>query len=36
MQSSKRTWGQFGLTCTISALLLVLTIWLLTKTAGIL
>ncbi|WP_426139217.1 TIGR03745 family integrating conjugative element membrane protein [Pseudomonas sp. DWP3-1-2] len=36
VQSGKKTWGQFGLTCTVGALLLVLTIWLLTKAAGIL
>jgi len=36
VQTGKKTWGQFGLTCTVGALLLVLSIWLLTKAAGIL
>ncbi|MFK7699704.1 TIGR03745 family integrating conjugative element membrane protein [Pseudomonas caspiana] len=36
VQSVKRTWSQFGLTCTVGALLLMLTIRLLTKAADIL
>jgi integrating conjugative element membrane protein (TIGR03745 family) len=36
VQTGKKTWGQFGLTCTVGAVLLVLSIWLLTKATGIL
>lgn len=36
VQSGKKTWGQFGLTCGIGALLLVIIIWLLTKGTGVL
>ncbi|BBP76720.1 integrating conjugative element membrane protein [Pseudomonas sp. Ost2] len=31
VQNGKKTWGQFGLTCGVGALLLVIIIWLLTK-----
>ena len=36
VQSGKKTWGQFGLTATVGALLLVVIIWLLTKASSIL
>lgn len=36
VQSGKKTWGQFGLTCGVGALLLVIIIWLLTKGTGVL
>lgn len=36
VQTGKKTWGQFGLTCMVGAVLLVLSIWLLTKAGGIL
>jgi len=36
VQSNKKTWGQFGLTCLVGVVLLVVTIWLLTKATGIL
>jgi len=36
IQTGKRTWGQFGLTVAIGALLLVLGIWLLTQATEIL
>ncbi|KPA97026.1 MULTISPECIES: TIGR03745 family integrating conjugative element membrane protein [Pseudomonas] len=31
VQNGRKTWGQFGLTCGVGALLLVVVIWLLTK-----
>jgi len=36
IQTGKKTWGQFGLTVAIGAMLLVLGIWLLTQATGIL
>ncbi|WP_017905073.1 TIGR03745 family integrating conjugative element membrane protein [Pseudomonas asplenii] len=36
VQNGKKTWGQFGLTCGVGAALLVISIWLLTKGAGVL
>ncbi|WP_017901849.1 TIGR03745 family integrating conjugative element membrane protein [Pseudomonas asplenii] len=36
VQTGKKTWGQFGLTCGVGALLLVIVIWLLTKGTGVL
>lgn len=36
VQSGKKTWGQFGLTCGVGAILLVVIIWLLTKGTGVL
>lgn len=36
VQSGKKTWGQFGLTVAVGAVLLVVIIWLLTKAASIL
>ncbi|WP_248767225.1 TIGR03745 family integrating conjugative element membrane protein [Pseudomonas sp. MWU12-2345] len=36
VQNGKKTWGQFGLTCGVGAILLVISIWLLTKGTGIL
>jgi len=36
VQTGKKTWGQFGLTCGVGALLLVIVIWLLTKGIGVL
>lgn len=36
VQTGKKTWGQFGLTVSISGVLLVLIIWLLTKASSIL
>jgi len=36
VQNGKKTWGQFGLTCGVGAILLVISIWLLTKATGIL
>ncbi|WP_338523657.1 TIGR03745 family integrating conjugative element membrane protein [Pseudomonas batumici] len=36
VQNGKKTWGQFGLTCGVGALLLVIIIWLLTKGTDVL
>lgn len=36
IHSGRKTWGQFGLTVAVGALLLVVGIWLLTKATGIL
>lgn len=36
VQNGKKTWGQFGLTCGVGAMLLVIIIWLLTKGTGVL
>jgi integrating conjugative element membrane protein (TIGR03745 family) len=36
VQTGKKTWGQFGLTCLVGIVLLVVSIWLLTKAIGIL
>lgn len=36
IQSGKRTWGQFGLTVAVGAMLLVIGVWLLTEGTGVL
>ncbi|WP_416380164.1 MULTISPECIES: TIGR03745 family integrating conjugative element membrane protein [unclassified Gilliamella] len=36
IQQNKKTWGQFGLTVAVGAILLVIGIWLLTEGTGIL
>lgn len=36
IHTGRKTWGQFGLTVAVGALLLVVAIWLLTKATGIL
>ncbi|WP_353169441.1 TIGR03745 family integrating conjugative element membrane protein [Providencia sp.] len=36
IQSGKKTWGQFGLTVAVGAMLLVIGVWLLTEGTGIL
>lgn len=36
IQSGKKTWGQFGLTVAVGAMLLVLGVWLLTQGTGVL